>query len=97
MKMMRFLLACAAASALVGCCNDGCCKSCGRSTTADHAQTVGEVPASPSTPAVAGRMLQGQQATTPQVIGAQQMTPQNPGMIMPNAMSAKPAGESMSR
>jgi len=94
--MMRFLLACAAASALVGCCSDGCCKSCGGST-ADHAQTMGQVPASPSTPAVAGRMMQGPQATTPQVIGAQQVTPQNPGMIMPNAMSAKPAGESMSR
>jgi hypothetical protein len=96
MVMKQFLLACAALSAFVGCCSDGCCKSCGGST-AGHAQTMGQVPASPSTPAVAGRMMQGPQGTAQQVGGAQQMAPQNQGMIMPNAMSAKPTGESMTR
>jgi len=42
-------------------------------------------------------MMQGPQTTSPQIIGMQPANPQNPGMIMPNAMTAKPNGESTTR
>jgi hypothetical protein len=91
------LLACAATASFVGCCGDSCCKSCGKPTTG-QAQNMGQVPASPSTTALAGRTLQSGQPTSSQVLGAQQTAPQSSGLMTPNAMSSKPATmDTMSR
>ena len=81
----------------VGCKNCGCGSS-GSSPVGGHVQAMEHTPASPSTPALAGRAMQGAQSITPTAAGPQQIMPQNGGMIMPNAMSAKPGGmETMTR
>jgi hypothetical protein len=94
----NLLLGLAGVAMFVGCRNCGC-TSCGSSPSGGHVQAMSQTPSSPSTPALAGRgAMQGAQPIMPTVAGPQQMTPQNGGMVLPSAMSAKPGGmESMTR